>query len=230
MSLPAQFASYEFLRILLPGYFAFEGVVVYLWLFLPELLGALTTNGAFFGILFVLGGVFCGLILYAIDYPARRKIFKESRPLAQFVVDRANSCRYGCRLPKEELEKNAHVMYWFVLDTRVPPQRRQRIYYFGSIYHIYSDIRLIMFVMIVGILTTLAAKSPSLQSCTSLRELLSISQLPLLVTAILTCALLFLTVCNKGDLYWRDGLAGQLLWLKLHPEIVDELICNGPPQ
>lgn len=212
----------------MPGYYASALLFVYVWLFAPWLAAKLVSNGTFFGILSVSGGVFLGLLLYAIDWPAKRAIFKERDKLRQFIIDRAKKCPYGCKLPMEEIEKNAHPLYWFILDSDIPTQRRERIYYFGSVYRVYADIRGITVFAIVAILTTVLAGL--LVSCSQrdlvLTELLSIHGIPLATTAILGVVFAVLTWRNKGDRYWIDIIANQLLWLKLHPEVVDNLICK----
>jgi hypothetical protein len=223
-----QLTTYELLRILIPGYYGFASLLVYLALFDPELVAPLISNGTLLGIVSAAGGVFLGFVVYAIDWPAKRAIFKERDRIAEFIVERAKSCPGGCKLALDEVQRNAHPIYWFILDTDIPPDRRQRIFYFGSVYRLYADIRAITAVMIAAILLTILGEmvvSCPCQKPALLEDLYNYAS-PLMATIVLALILAVLTKWNKGDRYWRDIVSGQVLWLKLHPEVVDRLVCR----
>lgn len=223
-----QLTTYELLRILLPGYYAFASVLVYFGLFWPETVALLVSNGALLATIYAAGGVFVGFVLYAIDWPAKRAVFKEREKIAQFVIDRAKVCPSGCKLPFDEVKNSAHQIYWFILDTDVPPDRRQRIFYFGSVYRLYADMRAITAIMVAAVPLTILVELQLAYPLhgRTLLEVLFAYPLPLLATAVLALLLAVLTKWNKGDRYWKEIISGQVLWLKLHPEVVDKLICK----
>jgi hypothetical protein len=72
--LPVQLTTYELLRILVPGYYATANVVVHLWLFENDLARSLNANRVLLTMTFAFAGFFLGFIIYAVDWPSRRRV------------------------------------------------------------------------------------------------------------------------------------------------------------
>jgi len=226
--LPVQLTTYEFLRILMPGYYAAASVMLHLWLFENDLAIRLAGNPALFTMIFVFAGFFLGFLIYAVDWPSRRAVFEERKVLGDFIIERAKACALGPKLPLDEIKRYSNFVYWLILDTDVPPERRQRVYYFGSIYRLYADVRAITILTIGAIAATVAFELLQCDTCRGLCmiQFASTYIMPILMSLILLGVYVVLTICNKGDKYWRDAITSQLLWLRLHSDVVDKTVCK----
>jgi hypothetical protein len=219
--------AYDFLRILFPGYFAMGNLLVYLALFLPATFLSLLSNSVVFGAVAVSGGVLLGFVLYAIDWPARRQVYKaENAKLNNFIVERAKTCPNGTKI--EINEYNATTLYFLILDADVPAQRRDTIFYFGSVYKVYADIRATIVVATGSILITAIGRLLAQTLLYKLQLYQAFESSSMALVTVVTLLVLFAVFrkWNKGDRYYKSIIKGQLLWLQLNPEIIDKLVCK----
>ncbi len=224
---PSQVTAYDFLRILFPGYFAMGNLLIYLWLFLPATFLSLVSNSAVFGAIAVSGGVFLVLVLYAVDWPAGREVYRtENAKLNSFIVERAKKCPHGTKIAIDE--GNASTSYFLILGAEVPEQIRERIFYFGSVYRVYADIRAIIVVATGSVLITAIGRllAQTLLYKLQLYQAFASSSVALVVLVTLVVLFAVFRHWNKGDRYYRNIIKPQLLWLQLHPEIIDRLVCK----
>lgn len=150
MSVPVRFGTYEFFRIVLPGFFLTGLLCVFAYFFLPtrQLLIDFSQLSIFpFGVLAV--GIFIGLLLYAYDYPRRTSFYTQilapempSMYLKKILCDKCSKSSKACK-NKINNQKDARNTYFYILNNLFDANSRQRVFYFGSIYCAFGDIRAI---------------------------------------------------------------------------------------
>jgi len=147
MSFPVKFGTYEIFRIILPGFYCLALLLVTLFLFNPtrQIFWEFSQHPIF---LFAAAsaGVFLGLVLYAYDHPKRiaayKKLKKPSIYLKEKLCDR---CPSPCE-NKIKDEGEAIDTYFYVLYNIFSAGAQQRIFYIGSVYHVFADIRMLSFI------------------------------------------------------------------------------------
>lgn len=144
MSFPVRFGTYEVFRIILPGFYCVGLLCLTAYLFIP-------TRQFFIGFaghqvfLFAVatGGVFLGLVLYSIDYPKKIKAYRELEKPSEYLKKKlCDQCPSSCE-NKIRDRGVAIDTYFYVLLEMFKPTAQQRIFYIGSIYHAFADIRML---------------------------------------------------------------------------------------
>lgn len=138
------FGLYETLRLVIPGSIAVAVLTITMRLATGE--GALLTGGPFEAVIdalqgatFLFAALAVGFLLYLIDLPTRARLSQG---------DPEN----GVILPTSELRKmlegtkqqsKAFSLYFILSDGRLPPELHRRVYFFGGMYRIYFDARVL---------------------------------------------------------------------------------------
>lgn len=232
MSLPAQFSTYEVFRMILPGFFAMGLIFALAFLFLPtrEAFIVFLQHPAFSYMAIVLG-IFAGLLLYDYDHPKKTRFWQEqlkpqmpSRHLKKILCD---NCTTSCENKIKDASETIDT-YFYVLHRIFDPSSREKIFYFGSIYHAFADVRALSGVFGPVILVV------------SLFGFLWKNGLPPFDTVFgfaLGVTLLALWIdlhpeffckknLSKGDTYMRDALRFQRRYLDLHIDQIKQELCK----
>ena len=137
---------YETLRILVPGWFVVAFLDVGVRLALNEApLASMETVANFLEVIespFIALGValIAGLILYAIDVPARTHVMRVGDPPSGKGLP---SWHLSKMLSNEVFEGREMSVYFLLLDRYMHPETHRRIYLFGSLFRIFVDLRIL---------------------------------------------------------------------------------------
>ena len=128
------FAKYEFVRIIVPGlYFIFlmilfsEVFEIYLFPF--------SKTQLLYPLLFI-GGIVSGLTLYALESSKKRKAFQTNQP-SLYIIERSRIITPNFPLTETEAQR----LYYYILNNSVPPILHEKIFTFGILFHVLSNIR-----------------------------------------------------------------------------------------
>ena len=228
MSFPARFGTYELFRIVLPGFFCLGLLCVSAFLFIPTrpVFMKLSRHPAFIFVA-LSGGIFLGLIMYAYDHPKRIKAYKGLEMPSQYLKKRlCDRCKSPCE-NKIEDEGEAIDTYLILLTELFEPSTQQRIFYIGSVYHLFADIRMLS--LIFGILTIIISLGgarigslPTLDSVFGLAVGCSLFLLWLFLHPEFTCE----TQQSKGDKYFRYIIKLQRRLIDLKIDEIREKVCK----
>ena len=239
VAIPSRFGTYELFRILFPGYFALTMVILYTSLFFRDFVDPIVSQPSF-AVVIALGGIFLGLILYDVDLPKRKwpRRYKshfrkelDKKDLGKALLERCTKCRKKTCTGFKLSEKNAIQAYFVFLNSYYEPDCRERIFYFGSIYHIFSDMRATSFVTALAVLVTtlfsIIHTCVGAGACFNVPSLMNRYSLHISIGAILLCLFLLLRrKNNKGDKYWSEILDFQLTWLQMNEPLLRQKICR----
>ncbi len=205
------FGVYEGLRILIPGFY-FTVLFVFLYeSFFPRYGVAMPEGSSLFLFVFFLT-IVSGLTMYAKEAPKRRKAFLENQP-SNFLKERSKL------LKNTELldDASARKLYFYILNHHMPQDFHDKIFFFGTIYHIMVLVRRTSFwfaiVSTAGILLQIAASR-------TLSE-----QAPAVVFALSVWIIYLLNVrYNKADRKMQENYQDQIFWLEMNHELVETTI------
>ncbi len=205
------FGLYEGLRILIPGFY-FTTLFVFLCKsFLPQY-GMTVPEGSSLLLFVIFLTIVSGLTMYAKEAAKRRRAFVENQP-SNFLKERSKL------LKNTELldDASARKLYFYILNHHMPQSFHDKIFFFGTIYHIMVLIRRTTFwfgvVSLIGVLIQVAASR-------SLAE-----QSPAVVFAATVWLIYFLNVrYNKADRKMQENYQDQIFWLEMNRETVESAL------
>jgi hypothetical protein len=204
------FGSYEILRILVPGYYFVFVSYVYAAVFTLSIYPFDTWE---IGIpTFFIGGLLAGLTLYAKESPKKRKAFQSNQP-SQFILERSRRVKDAPAMDENE----ARQLYFYILNHYIPETAHEKIFFFGTIYHVMISIRRTSFGFgMVGMV--LLAVDFTMKSHFA-------------VTSVLPVALVWLIYAmnvryNKADRKMQENYQDQIFWLSMNTKLVDDLIAQ----
>lgn len=204
------FVSYEIIRITIPGlYFVF---LCYLYAAAFDL-SIFPFDTWEIGIpTFLIGGILSGLTLYAKESPKRRKAFQSNQP-SQFILERSRQVKDAAAMDEDEARK----LYFYILNHYMPATAHEKIFFFGTIYHVMISFRRTSFGFgIVGIMLL------GVQFVTK-SHLALLSAIPVLLVWLVYA----LNVrYNKADRKMQENYQDQIFWLMMNTALVDDLISK----
>jgi hypothetical protein len=102
-----------------------------------------------------------GLLLYAIDIPARTYLMRVGDPPAGKGLP---SRHLGEMLSSEALKDREMSVYFLLLDRFMHPETHRRIYLFGSLFRVFVDLRILAgFFFVLSVLAGLLAGSADIR-------------------------------------------------------------------
>ena len=204
------FGLYEALRILLPGYYFVFLCYVYAGIFNLSIFPFDTWE---IGVpTFLIGGVVAGLTLYAKEGPKKRRAFQANQP-SQFILERSRRIKDAPAMDVDE----ARMLYFYILNNYVATTAHEKIFFFGTIYHIMISIRRTSFALGVAGLVLL------LVGYTTTSHFTLASVLPVAVVWLIYG----LNVrFNKADRKMQENYQDQIFWLRMNTGLVDDLIAR----
>lgn len=206
------FGAYEAFRIIVPGYYFATLLLCLVWAVSGALDQYVSIDGVRLFLVFVGVGLIAGLTLYAQGSTKRRKAFQENQP-SQYLKTKA---RAMADVPVLE-ESDARQLYFFILNNHVPSVFHEKIFFFGTIYHIMIQIRRTS--LWFAALATLIAGA-------MLRQGVAIRALGgLLVFAAMSWLVYLLNVrYNKADQKMQENYRDQICWLEMNNDLVETII------
>lgn len=138
------FTLYETLRILIPGGLAAAilGAILHILRLTGDHRGVeviannVTGSATFFVLALVLG-----FILYALDFPARTRLSREGDPAQGFKLP---TTVLGDILKDTAGARRSFSLYFLLSDAYMPAESHRRIYFFGGVYRIFADARILL--------------------------------------------------------------------------------------
>lgn len=206
----SSFGCYEAARILVPGYYFAILTVALVQLVAAALQWPIVVSDALLVLTFLVLGFVAGLTLYAKESTKRRKAFQENQP-SLYLKTKARSMT---DLPVME-EDEAKQMYFYILNNHIPAVFHEKIFFFGTIYHIMIQVRRTS--LWFSLLGTLAVVLLAVTNDAALTELLMFSAT--------TWLLYILNVTfNKADRKMQENYKDQVYWLEMNNEIVESIL------
>ena len=206
----SSFGVYETGRIIVPGfYFASLVALLYRFFLTHYLPNPLDTSTLL--LLFILICLIAGLTMYAQETPKRRRAFVENQP-SSYVQGIARTVSDTELLEDAE----ARQLYFYILNNYMPASFHEKIFFFGTIYHIMIQIRRTSFWF--GIIF-LAAVAVQIASGAVFQNGM------LLIVAVLVWIVYGMNVrYNKADRKMQENYQDQIYWLEQNNDIVLTLI------
>ena len=205
-----QFGWYEILRILIPGFYFIFVSYIYAAVFALSIYPFDTPE---VGIpTFFIGSLLAGLTLYAKESPKKRKAFQSNQP-SHFILERSRRVKNAPAMDETE----ARQLYFYILNHYMPATAHEKIFFFGTIYHIMISIRRTSFGFGVAGLILLAADF-------AMKARLA---LPSVFPVALVWLVYVLNVrYNKADRKMQENYQDQIFWLTMNTKLVDDLIAQ----
>jgi hypothetical protein len=149
--------------------------------------------------------------MYAKETTKRRRAFTENQPSA-FLQDIAR--RHAAAQMLNEAE--ARQLYFYILNHFIPAPFHEKVFFFGTVYHIMIQIRRTSFWFAILSLLCIAAQTAA---GVSLME-----QQGLLAFCFFICLIYLLNVkYNKADRKMQENYQDQIFWLKMNEDLILDL-------
>ncbi|MCX6135440.1 MAG: hypothetical protein NTU47_16670 [Ignavibacteriales bacterium] len=213
----SSFGGYEAVRILVPGYYFATLLMCFTGAFAEAFGRHLLLEGLQLFLIFVGVGLIAGLTLYAKESTKRRRAFQDNQP-SLYLKTRA---RAMADLPMME-ETDARQLYFYILNNHIPPVFHDKIFFFGTIYHIMIQIRRTS--LWFAVLATLSAVSFAYGS----PDGSIVSTLSLFATVVWLIYLLNVRY-NKADRKMQENYRDQIYWLEVNNDLVESLLRKQRP-
>ena len=213
----SSFGGYEAVRILVPGYYFATLLMCFVWA-LAEAFGRhLELQGLQLLLVFGGAGLISGLTLYAKESTKRRKAFQDNQP-SLYLKTKA---RGMADLPVME-EADARQLYFYILNNHVPAVFHDKIFFFGTIYHIMIQIRR------TSLWFAALASVSAAAFLYSAPDGHIVSTLSLFATVVWLIYLLNVRY-NKADRKMQENYRDQIYWLEVNNDLVESLLRKHHP-
>ncbi len=202
------FGLYEFLRIIVPGFYV---TTLIFFLYRSYLRQFLLPNISFASLLllFVFLTVVAGLTLYAKETTKRRKAFLENQP-SRYLSDKARTMKNMPLLDEDAARK----LYFYLLNNQMPSAFHEKIFFFGTVYHIVIGIRRSSFWFAI-----LASIGVAIEFS---RNIPFAEQQGLILFTIGVWLIYLLNVrYNKADRKMQENYQDQIFWLQMNNDLVE---------
>ncbi|MGD1044660.1 MAG: hypothetical protein ABR936_04920 [Bacteroidota bacterium] len=206
----SSFGLYEATRILVPGFYFASLCALFFCAFLSRFI-PLPVDHGYFIILFLFLVITSGLTMYAKETTKRRRAFIENQPSA-FLQDIAR--RHSATQMLNEAE--ARQLYFYILNHFIPSAFHEKVFFFGTVYHIMIQIRRTSFWFAILSLVCLASQSATGAPLVEQQGLISF--------CVLTWLIYLLNVkYNKADRKMQENYQDQIFWLQMNEDLVQDL-------
>ncbi len=206
------FGRYETMRILIPGLYFSTLLLLVVWAARPFLAQSLYLNELVGVLIFGSMVLVSGLTLYAKETTKKRKAFLENQP-SLFIKQKARSMSGLATVEENEARR----FYFYLLNNHIPETFHEKIFYFGTIYHIMTQIRRTSFwfgLLSLGLILFLISSGFAVAQMTGL-----------LVLSIVVWLIYLLNVrYNKADRKIQENYQDQIYWLEMNDELVEGLL------
>jgi hypothetical protein len=206
----SSFGLYEATRILVPGFYFASLCAMLYYSFVSRYISFPIERG-YWTVLFLFLVLVSGLTMYAKETTKRRRAFVENQPSA-FLEDIVR--RHSSTSTLDESE--ARQLYFYILNNHIPLAFHEKVFFFGTVYHIMIQIRRTSFWFAILSIICLAVQI-------SLGIALA-NQQGLISFCLLVCIIYLLNVkYNKADRKMQENYQDQIFWLQMNSEIIKDL-------
>ncbi|RPI01483.1 MAG: hypothetical protein EHM64_15645 [Ignavibacteriae bacterium] len=210
-STSSSFGLYESARILIPGFY-FAALCALFYSACGSRIIPFTGSRNESVILFLFLVLVSGLTMYAKETTKRRRAFVENQPSA-FLQDVARRHSNSHMLNESE----ARQLYFYILNHFIPAGFHEKVFFFGTIYHIMIQIRRTSFWFAILSLISIAVQTAM--------GLTLVEQQGLILFGILVWLIYLLNVkYNKADRKIQDNYQDQIFWLQMNEDLLKDLL------
>jgi hypothetical protein len=206
----SSFSSYEAARILVPGYYFALLTLILANVTALSMAWPLFVADVYVVLSFVVLGYIAGLTLYAKESTKRRKAFQENQP-SLYLKTKARSMP---DLPVME-EDEAKQLYFYILNNHVPSIFHEKIFFFGTVYHVMIQIRRTS--LWFSLLGTVLAWALPLAGYKNVAGLLCFAAAAWMIY-------LFNVTFNKADRKMQENYKDQIYWLEMNNDLVESVL------
>jgi len=207
---PSSFGLYEAARILVPGFYFASLFSVFFTVFVSRYI-LFSFDQAIWIMLFFFLVLVSGLTMYAKESTKRRRAFAENQP-SSFLQEIARK-----HIPLQSLsEIEARKLYFYILNHFIPPAFHEKVFFFGTVYHIMIQIRRTSFWFTILSLICLAAQTAGGMALKDQQALVSFT--------LVVCLTYLLNVkYNKADRKMQENYQDQIFWLQMNGPLLQDL-------
>jgi hypothetical protein len=206
----SSFGLYEATRILVPGFYFASLSAMFYYSFVSRYISFPLEHG-YWTVLFLFLVLVSGLTMYAKETTKRRRAFVENQPSA-FLQDIARHSSATNILNEAE----ARHLYFYILNHFIPPAFHEKVFFFGTVYHIMIQIRRTSFWFAILSIICLAVQIAL--------GIALVDQQGLVFFCLLVCLTYLLNVkYNKADRKMQENYQDQIFWLQMNSGIVKDL-------
>jgi hypothetical protein len=206
----SSFGLYEATRILVPGFYFASLSAMFFNSFVSRYILFPMDHG-YWTVLFLFLVLVSGLTMYAKETTKRRRAFVENQPSA-FLQDIVR--HYSAASILDEAE--ARQLYFYILNHFIPPAFHEKVFFFGTVYHIMIQIRRTSFWFAILSIICLAVQIAL--------GITLVDQQGLVSFCLLVCLIYLLNVkYNKADRKMQENYQDQIFWLQMNGEIIKGL-------
>ena len=205
------FGLYETLRIIIPGFYFSTLAVFFSWALFFQF-SFPTITGIPAAVLFLSLTVISGLTMYAKESTKRRKAFQENQP-SSFLSNKSRSLTRIQPLDDSEAQR----LYFFILNNHMPAVFHEKIFFFGTLYHIMILVRRTSFWFA---LASMAALGGQISMGIDLKE----QQFLIVFTFAVWMIYLLNVRYNKADRKMQENYRDQIFWLEMNNDLVEQLL------
>jgi len=207
----SSFGLYESIRILVPGFYFASLCTFFFFVFIFRYFPLSIENG-YYIILFLFLMLVSGLTMYAKETTKRRRAFVENQPSA-FLQDIARRHSETQMLNDAE----ARQLYFYILNHFMPSAFHEKVFFFGTVYHIMIQIRRTSFWFAILSLICLAVQTAAGTALFNQQGLISF--------CILIWLIYLLNVkYNKADRKMQENYQDQIFWLQMNEGLIQDLL------
>ncbi|MBI3112261.1 MAG: hypothetical protein HYZ01_11885 [Ignavibacteriales bacterium] len=212
MNSPSTFGLYETMRIVVPGFFFATMISFLYWCGATPFFPPLLLSGLPLIALFLVLVLVSGLTIYSKETTKKRKAFLENQP-SLTIKTKARSMP---DLPPID-EQEARRLYFFILNNHIPSPFHEKIFFFGTIYHIMTQVRRTSFWFAILSSLLLALQLASGQLLSDLQGLIAF-------TASVWAIYLLNVRYNKADRKMQENYQDQIFWLEMNDDLIETII------
>jgi Flp pilus assembly protein TadB len=206
----SSFGLYEATRILVPGFYFASLSAMFFYSFVSRSISFPLEHG-YWTVLFLFLVLVSGLTMYAKETTKRRRAFVENQPSA-FLQDIVR--HYSATNILNEAE--ARQLYFYILNNFIPPPFHEKVFFFGTVYHIMNQMRRTSFWFAILSIICLAVQIAL--------GIALVDQQGLIFFCLLVCLIYLLNVkYNKADRKMQENYQDQIFWLQMNGDIVKDL-------
>ncbi len=208
----SSFGVHEAVRILAPGYYCATLILLLYLSGISRYFPLFSLDGLSLLLVFIAAGMVAGLTLYAKESTKRRKAFQENQP--SLYLKNKSRTMSGLRALEDS---EARQLYFFILNNHMPPVFHEKIFFFGTIYHIMIQIRRTSFWFAVLSVVILGVE---ISSGLALSDLQSLTAFTIVVWLIYALNVRY----NKADRKMQENYQDQIYWLEMNNDLVESLL------
>ena len=207
----SHFGLFETLRALVPGFYFACLLSVFFGVFFPHVADWLDEQlGATLGIVFLT--LVAGITIYTRESPKRRKAFVENQP-SLYLLNRSRRITEIAPLNDSDAQR----LYFYILSNSMPAGVHEKVFFFGTVYTIMTNIRRTSLWFGLAFLAAIGAMIARGESVWDVPE-------AFVFGAIAWGVYLLNIRHNKADRKMQENYQDQIFWLQMHDDLIVDLL------